>query len=63
LVNSIKATPRNDRLTALLAVCLHFFVISHKSSLKYAGIPLSDLYKLTKNLTAQYAHNHCAVMP
>ena len=30
---------------------------------KYAGIPSLDLYKLTKNLTAQSTHNHCAVLP
>jgi hypothetical protein len=58
-----KATPRNDRLTALRVACLHFSVSLHKSSLKYAGIPASDLYKLTKNLTAQSTYNHCAVLP
>jgi len=33
-----------------------FSAILHKFSLKYAGIPASNLYDLTKNLTAQSAH-------
>jgi hypothetical protein len=60
--NLLKAIPHNDRLTALRAACILSFIL-HKSSLKYAGIPSSDLYKLTKNLTAQSTHNHCAVLP
>jgi hypothetical protein len=31
--------------------------------LTYASKPASHLANLTKNLTAQYAHNHCAVLP
>ena len=38
-----------------------FSVILHKSSLKYAGIHASDLYKLTKNLTAQYTKSLCGI--
>ena len=40
-----------------------FSVILHENSLKYASIPASFSYNPTKNLTAQYAYNLCAVLP
>ena len=47
--------------------CTHlaciFSVISHNSSLQGVSLAASSLYNLTKNLTAQYAHNLCAVLP
>ncbi len=46
-----------SRLCVRLA-CI-FSVSLHKSSLKYAGTPVSDLYKLTKNLAAQYTQVSC----
>ncbi len=59
----LKATPRSDRLMALRAACSHIFRHLAQILLKYAGLTASDLYKLTKNLTAQSTHNHCAVLP
>ena len=40
-----------------------FFVILHNSSLQGDSLAASSLYKLTKNLTAQYTHNLCALLP
>ena len=57
-----KAIPHNDRMAALRAACI-FSVSLQKSYLKYVGIPASDLYELTINLTAQSTHNHCALLP
>jgi hypothetical protein len=58
---------RQHRAVTASRLCVRpaciFSVILHKSSLKYAGIPASNLYKLTKNPMAQSTHNHCAVLP
>ena len=43
--------------------CLHLSVILHNSSLQGDSLATSSLYNLTKNLTAQYTHNLCAVLP
>ena len=40
-----------------------FSVILHNSSLQGDSLAASSLYNLTKNLTAQYTHNLCAVLP
>ena len=50
-------------LRDLSALACKFSVILHKFSLKYVSITASNLHNLPKNLTAQYAHNLCAVLP
>ena len=58
---------RQHRTKNALRLCTHlaciFFAILHKFSLTGDSPPASNLYNLTKNLTAQYAHNLCAVLP
>ena len=56
-------TAQRPRCALCRAYACIFSVIFAQNFLKYAVIPASDLYKLTKNLTAQSTHNHCAVLP
>ena len=56
---SIDLRPIADKLTK------DYLVIygSRDAMACHAGLASSSLYNLTKNLTAQYTHNLCAVLP
>ena len=56
ILRKIKATPHKSRLESVS-------VMLHKNFLTCISKPTEFLYNLTKNLTAQFAHPNCAVLP